>query len=189
MNKDALARALAPLLRRIRLSVARGIVSLINDASPGHQTVQVVQREGEPADDLERLQEYGFFSVPLAGAEALTVAVSGKQDHLVVACLADHRYRPRGGQEGDAGIYHHEGHEIRLEKNGVARVTSKKLIFDIEDQTEINSPKTIINGDVDIAGGANISGPVTMPSGATISGIDFDDHKHKVGDTISEGPQ
>lgn len=184
-----LERALAPLLRRIRMAAARGILKLVNDAGEGHQLLQLTSHGGHPSDNIERLQEYGFFSVPQAGAEPFVVAVGGKLDHLVALCVADHRTRPRGGQEGDAGIYHYEGHEIRLEKNGVARVTSKKLIFDIEEQTEINCQKTVINGDVDITGGANINGPVTMPSGATISGIDFDDHKHKVGDTISEGPQ
>lgn len=183
MNKDALARALAPLLRRIRLSVARGIVSLINDACPGHQTVQVVQREGEPADDLERLQEYGFFSVPLAGAEALTVAVSGKQDHLVVACLADHRYRPREGEAGDVGIYHYLGHEIRLEEEGVIRIKAKKLICEIEEEIGMIAPDINLNANV------KITGKTTLEGGANIGGIEFDDHRHKETNNITEGPQ
>lgn len=183
MNKDALARALAPLLRRIRLSVARGIVSLISDASPGHQTVQVVLRNGEPADEIERLQEYGFFSVPLEGAEALTVAVSGKQDHLVVACLADHRYRPREGEAGDVGIYHYLGHEIRLEEEGVIRIKAKKLICEIEEEIGMTAPDMTLNSNVKITGKTNMEG------GANIGGIEFGDHRHRETDNITEGPQ
>jgi phage baseplate assembly protein V len=183
VNKDALARALAPLLRRIRLSVARGIVSLINDANSGHQTVQVVQRAGEPADDLERLQEYGFFSVPLAGAEALTVAVSGKQDHLVVACMADHRYRPREGKAGDAGIYHYLGHEIRLEEEGVIRIKAKKLICEIEEEIDMTAPDINLNSNLKVTGKTNLEG------GANIGGIEFGDHRHKETDNVTEGPQ
>ncbi|MGY3910739.1 phage baseplate assembly protein V [Aeromonas piscicola] len=182
MNKDALARALAPLLRRIRTSVARGIISLINDAS-GHQTVQVVLRDGEPADDLERLQEYGFFSVPLAGAEALAVAVGGKQDHLVVACVADHRSRPKEGNAGDAGIYHYQGHEIRLEENGVARIKSKKLICEIEEEISMTAPDIILNANL------KVTGETTLEGGANIGGIEFDEHRHKETNDVTEGPQ
>jgi phage baseplate assembly protein V len=189
-----LERALSPLLRRIRMAVARGILNLVNDASEGHQLLQLTSHGGHPSDNIERLQEYGFFSVPQAGAEPFVAAVGGKLDHLVALCVADHRTRPRNGEEGDAGIYHYEGHEIRLEKDGVIRVTSKKLIFDIEEQTEINSPKTIINGDVNISGSttisgsANIDGPVTMPGDATIAGIKFSPHTHITAGFPSGGP-
>lgn len=183
MNKDALARALAPLLRRIRVSIARGIVSLINDGS-AHQTLQVVLREGEPADDIERLQEYGFFSVPLEGAEALCVAVGGKQDHLVVACVADHRYRPTSGQAGDTGLYHYQGHQIRLEKDGVIRITGKTLICEIEDEITMNSARINLNAEE-----VDISGHTTLHGGANIGGIEFAQHCHRETDNITEGPQ
>lgn len=182
MNNAALSRALAPLLRRIRVATARAVVSLINDAS-GHQTIQARSHGDLPADDIEHLQNYGHFSVPLEGAEALVFSVGGKLDHLVALCVADHRYRPRNGQPGDAGVYHFEGHEIRLEKDGVIRVTSKRLIFDIEEETVFNSPKTTFNGAVDITDHANLQG------GANIGGIEFGEHTHRENDSVTDGPQ
>lgn len=182
MNNASLSRALMPLLRRIRAATARAVVSLINDAS-GHQTLQVSSHGDLPADNIEHLQPYGHFSVPLAGAEALVQSVGGKLDHLVAICVADHRSRPKNGQPGDAGIYHFEGHEIRLEKDGVIRITGKRLICDIEEETIVNCQKTTFNGDVDITGHTKMQG------GANIGGIEFGDHKHRENDSVTDGPQ
>lgn len=97
-------RLVAPLERRVRLMVARGVLELI-DNTQNCQILQVTVRADQLRDDVERFQEYGFSSVPKAGAEALVMLVSGSSDHPVVVATEDRRYRPTSLVEGEACLY------------------------------------------------------------------------------------
>ena len=69
-------------------------------------------------DDVERLQNYGQISVPLAGAEAIIACIGAQSDHSIALVVEDRRYRPSGLPAGDTGIYHYEGHRLRLTRTG-----------------------------------------------------------------------
>lgn len=99
---SVLDRALAPLYRRLRLMIARGVIELV-DESKKMQTVQVSTLADVTKDDVERFQQYGFSSYPKSGAEALVLHVRG--DHPVVVSVDDRRYRPKTLAEGESCMY------------------------------------------------------------------------------------
>lgn len=98
------AKMLAPLSRRLRLMASRAVLSLISDAT-GMQIVQVKLLNGEVRDGIERVQNYGFTSVPLPGAEAIFLSLGGDRDHGIVITADDRRYRIKGLQGGEVAIY------------------------------------------------------------------------------------
>ncbi|MEW5942530.1 MAG: phage baseplate assembly protein V [Pseudomonadota bacterium] len=99
-----IAKMLAPLSRRLRLMASRAVLSLISDAT-GMQIVQVKLLNGEVRDGIERVQNYGFTSVPLPGAEAIFLSLGGDRDHGIVITADDRRYRVKGLQGGEVAIY------------------------------------------------------------------------------------
>jgi phage baseplate assembly protein V len=96
------------------------------------QAVQVRLSGNEVRDDIERIQEYGFSSVPLPGAEGVALAVGGNRDHLVIVAMDDRRYRPTGQAGGEVSLYNHTGASVALKADGsivvVAAGTGKAKI-------------------------------------------------------------
>lgn len=101
---DLIAKMLAPVQRRVRLMVARGVIKLVDD-SKKLQSVQVAMRADELRDDAEHFQHYGYSSVPQAGSEAIVLLVGGNSDHPVVISIDDRRYRPKDLSEGEVCLY------------------------------------------------------------------------------------
>ncbi|WP_172904112.1 phage baseplate assembly protein domain-containing protein, partial [Escherichia coli] len=58
VNDSALNRLLMPLMRRVRLMVARAVVNVIHDGRKV-QNLQVGLLDDEESDEVERLQNYG----------------------------------------------------------------------------------------------------------------------------------
>jgi phage baseplate assembly protein V len=98
------ASLLRPIARRVRLMVARGVVSLVTESAK-MQGLQLSVLADEVQDDVERFQEYGFTSYPKAGAEALLLAVGANRDHLVAVAVDDRRTRPTDLAEGEVALY------------------------------------------------------------------------------------
>lgn len=126
-----LNKLLDPLRRRVRLMVSRAVLSALSDAA-GIQVVQVKLLEGEVRDSVERLQNYGFTSVPLAGAEGVMACVSGNRDHGIVIAMDDRRYRIKGLQPGEAAMYTHKDkeahkHRIIFKNDGSIEVLAKNI--------------------------------------------------------------
>ncbi|SUG97515.1 baseplate assembly protein [Salmonella enterica subsp. enterica] len=80
-------------MRRVRLMLARAVVNVINDGRKV-QNLQVGLLDDEESDEVERLQNYGHFSVPLPGAEALIACVGAQRDQGIAVVVEDRRYRP-----------------------------------------------------------------------------------------------
>lgn len=135
----------APLVRRIRLSVGRGIVRLVNDTLK-LQAVQVSLLADETQDNVERFQEYGFTSHPLPGAEAIAVCVGGSRDHAVVIAVDDRRYRLQAIAPGEVAIYDDQGQKVHLKDNNEIHVVClNKLTADVANDVEINTTRAAVN--------------------------------------------
>lgn len=118
-----LQKLLAPLRRRLSLIVTRAVLTLVDDARL-LQEVQVKLLADEVMDGVERFQEYGFTSVPHAGAEGVALSVGGHRSNTVVIAVDDRRYRLKGLQNGEVALYTDEdqaehGHRIVLRRGGV----------------------------------------------------------------------
>lgn len=146
-------RFLAPLVRRIKLSIARGIIKLVNDAS-GIQTVQLDMLANETKSNIERIQEYGFTSSPLSGSQGVALFIGGSRDHGVIVATDDARYRIKT-QPGEVAIYSHEGHKIILKNGGIIELNGTNINLNCQtmqinasNSVEINSPQTNSTGDI-----------------------------------------
>lgn len=128
----------APLARRVRLMVSRGVIGVVNDALK-EQGVQVALLADE-VRDCERYQEYGFTSVPLAGAEAITVCVGGSRDHGVVIATGDRRYRLKGLQGGEVALYTDEGDYIKLGRGRVVEVVTETFLVKASTKVRFETP-------------------------------------------------
>jgi phage baseplate assembly protein V len=106
------------LMARVRGMVSRAVVGLVND-SLRLQGVQITLLADQVADDVERFQNYGFTSVPHAGAEAIALAVGGNTGHTVVLVVDDRRYRMGTLADGEVAIYDDLGHSVHLTRTGV----------------------------------------------------------------------
>jgi len=124
-------KMLAPLSRRLRLMTSRAVLSLISDAT-GMQIVQVKLLDGEVRDGIERVQNYGFTSVPHPGAEAIYLSLGGDRDHGIVITADDRRYRINGLRGGEAAIYDDLGQKVHLTRDGIVIYTPLKCRVDAE---------------------------------------------------------
>lgn len=118
-----------PLEQRIANAVSRGVVTLVND-SESVQRLQIkanLEEVIEGDGGSEHLQPYGFFSVPLPGAQAIVVFPNGDRGHPITIVCADGRYRPKSGQGGEVGLRTDEGDEIRLGRGHVVTITSSTV--------------------------------------------------------------
>lgn len=174
---------IAALARRVRMMIARAVVTTIRD-SLRMQELQLTALDGETLEGVERFEEYGVTSRPLAGAEAIIASVGGSRDHAVVVALGDRRYRPRGVlSAGDVALYTDGDAETAAHASAehrIALVSSGKKI--VVRATEF---------DLKTAGGAQVIGTATSltlsfgaktivinSSGVTIEGKLFLTHTH-----------
>lgn len=173
---QAINRIIAPLKRGLQLLVSRAVVSVVNDAY-ARQNLQLRLQSDEVADDVERFQNYGHYSVPKAG-EAIVVSVGGKRSHLVAVVVDDKSVRPAGLIAGDSVLYHLEGHQLRLTKNGEAILSCTKFTIETDtldcsaQQITFDSPQTTFTGNVDIMG-------ISTATDHQSSGISGKDHDHE----------
>lgn len=111
-------KLLDPIRRRVRLMITRAVLSAISDAA-GIQLVQVKLLDSEVRDGVERFQNYGYTSVPHAGAEGVMACVSGNRDHGVVIVMDDRRYRLKGLQSGEVAMYDDLGQVVHFKRTGI----------------------------------------------------------------------
>ena len=114
---NTINRVLEPVRRSIRLLVSRAIVRAIDDTTD-LQELQISLMKGEVRGDVERFQNYGFSSVPLEGAEAVTVFVGGDRSHGIVLAVDDRRHRLKNMAAGESAMYSNGGYKIHIKQNG-----------------------------------------------------------------------
>lgn len=145
---DTVAKLTKPARDRIALSIGRCILRLIDDAVP-IQAVQIDLLSGETRDRVERIQEYGFTSVPFTGCRGIAVFVGGDRSHGVVIGTDDNRYRKKGLQSGEVSIYTDEGDYILLKRGRILEITAGTGIV-------INAPTVTVTGGDIIASGISL---------------------------------
>lgn len=110
-------KILNPIKRRIMGMVSRAVVKAVTDTS-GIQKLRIALLADEEHDKIERIQQYGFTSVPLAGAEGVAVFVGGSRDHGIVIAVDDKRYRLKNLAAGEVALYTDEGDKIHFKRGG-----------------------------------------------------------------------
>lgn len=156
-------RALAPLRRRLRLLVTRGVIRRVDDAA-GLQRVQLTALAGETLDGVERIQTYGLTSFPHPQADCVILNVGASRSHPIIIAADDRRYRLHL-QAGEVALYDDLGQVVRLGRGGIV----------------IEAPQGLtINGD------AVINGVLSN------NGVNLTTHRHagvQTGGGVTAGPQ
>lgn len=168
-------RILGPIRRGLAHMVARGLVTLVNDAAK-MQTLQLGLLADEALDGAEHWQPYGFTYKPHAGAEALVLAVGGHRAHSVVIACADRRYRLTALESGEVALYTDEGDKIHLKRGRVIDIVTETLNISASaavnfDTPVINTTGQILSAGDQVAGGISqidhVHGDVEPGSGQT----------------------
>lgn len=126
----------ARLLARIAGLVSRGTVRKVDDG-PKLQVLRINLGGGDDCPGVERFQEYGFTSVPLAGSEALLVFPGGVPEHPVAVAVDDRNHRPVGLQPGDVAIYCSGGARVLLRAADGAVVVDAPGTFEVNAETVV----------------------------------------------------
>jgi phage baseplate assembly protein V len=162
-----LNRFLVPLRNRIVNMVARAVVQVVDDSAK-MQLLQLGILDGETRDGLERLQEYGFTSVPEDGAEAVVLFPGGSRDHGLVIAVDDRRYRLNGLGAGEVAVYHKGGGRIHFKADGSLEIKpgtggDVKIIEAVNVTVEGSAKVTVNAPAVDVGSGSSI---VTLAGGS-----------------------
>jgi phage baseplate assembly protein V len=121
--------AIKALGRRVQMMVARGVIGAVNDRLK-LQGVQIELLDGEVQDDAERFQNYGFSSVPHAGAEAVAVFAGGLRSHALVIAVDDRRYRLTGLSDGEVAVFDDQGQVVHLKRDQLLLKSPFKVVVD-----------------------------------------------------------
>lgn len=181
MVDRVVAKLIAPLKRRIMLTVSRGVIDLVND-SLKEQGVQIKLLDGE-IRTVERYQEYGFSSVPHRGAEAVAVFVGGNRDHGMVIATGDRRYRLKGQKDGEVAIWDDQGQKVHLKRGKEIEVAGcDKLTANVATQTTITCPDIKFIGALDVTGPITSQTSISDPTGSMQDmRDDYNGHNHPGG--------
>ncbi len=152
MSVRATNRLMAPLRRRLRVLITRGVVRLI-DPSTLMQGLQVEGLAGEVMSGVEHFEGYGMTAHPHPGAEALLAALGADRSHTVAVTVADRRYRLTNLAPGEVALYDDRGNKVHLMREKV-QVTAV-------DHLEATAPTTLITSEVTIDGNLKVKGDIT----------------------------
>lgn len=114
---ELLEQLVAPLANQIANMIARGVVKLADDTTQ-LPLLQLSLLAEETKNGVEHFQPYGFGSVPLAGAEAVTLFPNGDRGHPLAVVVADRRNRPTGHKAGEVFFWHPSGATITMTADG-----------------------------------------------------------------------
>ena len=173
-------KLLDPLRRRMRLMIGRAVLAAAADDGKGIQLVQVKLLDGEVADGVERMQNYGYTSVPLAGAEGVMACVSGDRNHGIVVVMDDRRYRLKNLQPGEVALYTDEGDTIvmkrgrKIEVTAGAEITATAPVVKVEASTKVTLTTPLVEMTQDLS----VGGSISVVGDVVADGISLTAHAH-----------
>ena len=116
--------------------VGKAIITAVkNDTAI--QLCKVKLMKDELKSDVERIQEYGFTSVPPADAEAIVLSIGGDRSNMVIIATESSADRPKNWEPGEAGIYSKFGQLIRLRKNKAMGIKTENYDTNMEKFMEL----------------------------------------------------
>lgn len=178
MNLADLKRFLNPIKARLMNVFARAVINSLKEDS-GLQKAQIRILSSEVLDNVYRVSEYGFKSVPLSGAEAAVIFMGGDRGQGFIIATHDARYGVENLQDGEVAIYSHTGDRIVLKNGNIIEIAASSSI-------EINCPKVTISGDLSVKG--SIASESEVVANSMTLPIHLTTHKHPTAATGSPSP-
>lgn len=137
--KDAMAA--------VQLVIGRAVLLAISDGAK-RQLIQFEALKDEIKDSVERMQQYGFTSVPHPGAQVLFVALGGNRDHPVAVSVDDPRFRKKDMQPGEVAIYTDEGDYILLKRGRTIEIETTNLVVKASESARFETPILECTGEI-----------------------------------------
>jgi len=153
---------------------------VLSKASAKIQRLQVRLLAGETKDNIEMLEQYGFTSIPMAGASGLALFMGGDRSSGVVLAVGDKRYRLTDLNPGEVAIYNHEGAKVVIKEGRIVevecdeyRVTTKRYLVQAEETISLKAGGLAIEAEQ-----ATSSAALEAPD-MIIAGLSHKGHRHK----------
>ena len=126
-----LEKAFQSLMNKIMMMIGRGILDSVDNAQ-GTQRLRLKMLAGEILKNVEHIEEYGFTSYPVEGAEVAAMFVGGRRQHGIVTKVHDRRYRPQDLSEGESCMYTKEdssgsGHRVHLKDDRSVEIIADEI--------------------------------------------------------------
>jgi len=148
MKERDLKRILEPLYRRIMQVVARAVIKSTDD-SGAIRKAQIAVMAEDTLDGVDQIQEYGFTSRPLAGAQAVVITVNGSRDHPVIIATDDGRYRVKL-ENGEACLYDDQGQFVKIARAKIDITTPLDVEITAGGKVKVTAPNIEANASVKI---------------------------------------
>jgi phage baseplate assembly protein V len=136
--------------------INRAVVSLVKDDT-AIQLLQLSLLKNETKDNIERIQNYGFTSVPVSGAEAVVLFPNGNRDSGLAIAVDNSMYRLKDLPDGAVAMYHKDGHFCKLTDDEIS-IQHKNGHY-----VKLNNDGVEIISTVGVTIGGNATVPGTAP--------------------------
>ena len=178
--QPAIGRAMIDSIRREIARAMAGARSAIRSVLQGIAIAQRIQRvnceglAGEPLQDVELMQQFGFTSAPPAGAQLVVVPLGGRTSASVIVATEHGTYRLQLGAQGEAAIYNQWGDAVHLKQDRSIHVVAVlKVVMD--------TPLLQVNGQIKATGNITSDADVRDQAGTkSMAGMRtvFNAHSH-----------
>lgn len=156
------------IMQQMRLLTSRATLTRTHDDTP----IQRIQAEllADEVRDMARPQDYGLTSVPLNGAQCVTLSLSGERQQSIAIRVDDGRHRPAGLQPGEVCLYTDEGDIIHFKRGRhIAIESSGQVSVKAGGKVTVDAPNIEATGAIQVK---LVSGATTVtatPSNTTIA--------------------
>lgn len=147
----AINKASAGMRGRINLMVGRAVLTAITTGKRQFAEIRIL--DGEVRSKIERVENFGFTSLPLPGSQAVVLSVGGNRDHSVLVAVDTPACRLEILESGEAAVYNADGDYIHVKRGGeiIIKASSKVIVDtprmevtgDLIDQTASGNSRTI----------------------------------------------
>jgi phage baseplate assembly protein V len=164
---SATVAAIERMYRRILMVVGRGRIKTGRDDGPA-QLLQVRLGQLETVDNIPRLAEYGFQSMPPADTDAIVLFAGGNRSDGVIIATGSQKYRMRSLKTGEVSISDDQGQSVYLTRTGIV-INGGGFPITLENAPTItlDSAHVKVTGNASIGTGA--TGTFTTPMGDTVT--------------------
>ncbi|MFZ6690223.1 phage baseplate assembly protein V [Undibacterium sp. SXout20W] len=172
------AAAIERIYRRIMLMVGRGRIKIGTD-DQSVQKQQVKMGQFETFDDIPRLSEYGFNSMPPAESDAVLVFVGGNRLDGVIIATGNQTFRMRSLKPGEVSISDNLGQSVYLSQTGiVVNGAGLPMMLTNTPEVTLDTPLVHMTGDANVDGNLTVGGNANVTGNVVAKG-DVSDHSNK----------
>lgn len=157
---------------RLQLLVAQGVGTLI-----GADKVQVTVLDGEPLNNIKRVEPYGFSYRPKPGCQTYLLFPNGDRSYGMAIVIGDKRYQ-MDLVEGEVALHDDEENWVHIKRGGIIEVKAATKVI-AETPLFETSGDAKIGGNLDVVGKTKVGAGLNVNGECTVNGKDTGDgHTH-----------